>query len=143
MRLNYRTIFLVLILTLLPSGAVEAQTQNNTNAAETHQQPDARTAKIREQVSKLGVGHKITVDLRQGDDFHGSISNVGEDSFEIVEVDQRQHLTIRYDEVKKVMGYYGDRGAFGHRPNPHRSLLIGAGLVGFLLALAVIIGSGG
>ena len=143
MRLKNRTLFLSLAFALLLAGVAEGQTESNTNAARAHAQLDAHAAKIREQVKVMGLGHKITVDRRQGEDLHGSISNVGEESFEIVEVDQRQHVTVRYDEVKKVRGVYGGRGASGHRPNPRTSLLIGAGVLGFLFAVAVIVGGGG
>jgi len=91
----------------------------------------------------MGVGHKITVDVKQGEDLHGAVSKIDEQSFEIVEVDQRQHVTIRYDEVKKVRGVYGDMGAFGHRPNPRTGLLVFGGLLGFLLTIAILVGKGG
>jgi len=140
LRLKNLALFLSLAFALLLASGVKGQTQNNTNAAQQAARLDTHAAKIREQVKGMGVGHKITVDRRQGEDLHGSISDVGEESFEIVEVDQRQHVTVRYDEVKKVRGVYGDRGASGHRPNPRTSLLIGAGVIGFLFAVALIVG---
>jgi len=88
------------------------------------------------------MGHKITVDLRQGEDLHGSISNVGEESFEIVEVDQRQRVTVRYGEVRKVRGVYGEPNALGRRQNPRIGYFVVGGILGFLFVVAAIAAGG-
>jgi hypothetical protein len=51
---------------------------------------DKNAARIRAQVEDLGVGHRITVKMQNGDYYHGTVSKIGSDSFEIAEVDLAQ-----------------------------------------------------
>ena len=54
-----------------------------------------------------GLGRTITVIIEDGTDLHGSIKYVGEEEFDIAEVDQRRLVTVRYGDVKKVRSGYG------------------------------------
>ena len=48
---------------------------------------DKNASHIRAQVEDLGVGHKITVTMKNGDHYHGTISKIDSDSFEAAETD--------------------------------------------------------
>ena len=90
---------------------------------------------IRDKVQQIGISNKITVVLKTGIENYGAVSDIGSDSFQIVEVDQRVRITIRYDEVKKVRANYGGKGFAGKRPNPLWGVIAGVALVGILVAL--------
>ena len=70
------------------------------------------------------------------------MAEIGTDTFEIIEVDLKQRMTIRYDELKKVRANYGGRGFGGKRPNPRTGLIVGIALVGGLIALLAAVGGG-
>lgn len=95
------------------------------------QAPDS----IRDKVQKIGISNKITVVHKTGRESYGAVADIGSDSFQIVEVDQRVKMTIRYDEVKKVRANYGGKGFAGKRPNPLWGVIAGVALVGLLVAL--------
>jgi hypothetical protein len=63
-------------------------------------------------VSRIGISQTITVIIADADDLHGTIINIGGESFDLAEVDQRRLVTVRYEEVKKV------RSGYAPRPNP-------------------------
>jgi hypothetical protein len=98
--------------------------------------------KIREGVEKIGISRKITVIFKTGQENYGAVAEIGTDTFQIVEIDQKQKLTIRYDEVKKVRGNYGGKGFAGKRPDPRWGLIAGAALIGGLFAIVVLAGGG-
>lgn len=88
------------------------------------------------QVQKIGLANKLTVIMHSGDEYHGTIKKIETESFEITEVDQKQVLTIKYSEIKKIRKGYGSKGINGKRINPRNSLIVGVtfigGLIGFL-----------
>jgi hypothetical protein len=98
--------------------------------------------KIREGVEKIGISKKITVIFKTGEENYGAVAEIGTDTFQIVEIDQKQKLTIRYDEVKKVRGNYGGKGFAGKRPDPRWGLIAGAALIGALFAIVALAGGG-
>jgi hypothetical protein len=95
------------------------------------------TAKIRDQVNDLPVGGKLTVRKIDGTEYHGNLQAIDGATFSIREVDLKQIVTLRYDEVARVSKNYGGKGIGGRRVNPRRSLIIGLIVVGGLIALAV------
>lgn len=90
---------------------------------------------IRDKVQQIGISNKITIVLKTGHENYGAVADIGSDSFQIVEVDQRLKMTIRYDEVKKVRANYGGKGFAGKRPNPLWGVIAGVALVGILVAI--------
>jgi hypothetical protein len=99
---------------------------------------DKVASRIRAQVEDFGVGHKITVKLKNGDQYHGTISKMDPDSFEIAEVDLAQVVKFRYAEIKSIYGDYGTKNVFGNRPNPKTSMIVAAGVLGGLMLLVVL-----
>lgn len=51
---------------------------------------DKDAARIREKIEDLGVGHRLTVKMKNRDYYHGTISKTEPASFEIAEVDLAQ-----------------------------------------------------
>ena len=88
------------------NGQAEAKDQAgskpNAQAAQRPAPVDKQAEKIKRTVNKVAVGQRITVFLKNGDTMHGTLAQVGEDDFQISEVDRRQTFTLRYDEVKQV-----------------------------------------
>jgi hypothetical protein len=98
--------------------------------------------KIRDDVEKIGISKKITVIFKTGQENSGAVAEIGTDTFQIVEIDQQQKLTIRYDEVKKVRSNYGGKGFAGKRPDPRWGLIAGAALIGGLITIAALAAGG-
>jgi hypothetical protein len=71
---------------------------------------DRRAEKVRRRVQKIGLSQTVTVIMPHEDDLHGTIIGIGEQSFQLAEVDLRQTITVRYGDVKKVRS--------GYRPFP-------------------------
>jgi hypothetical protein len=101
---------------------------------------DKDAARIREKIEDLGVGHKLTIELKNGDHYHGAISKMDPASFEMAEVDLSQVVKFQYAEIKSLYGDYGQKNVFGKRPNPKKSSFIALGaLVGVLLIPIIIV----
>jgi hypothetical protein len=120
------------------------QTVTKPNAQAGQKQPapsEKQIEKVMHDVFNVGVGQRMTVFLRNGDTLHGTLAQIREETFEVSEVDMRQTLTVRYDEVKKIRGGYGGVNLFtGKTTNaPPRGVRIAlfSGLA-FLLALPII-----
>ncbi|MEP7273268.1 MAG: hypothetical protein ABI882_17345, partial [Acidobacteriota bacterium] len=60
------------------------------------------SGKIRDAVENIGISNKMTVVFKNGGENYGAVSDIGTDTFQIVEIDQKQKLIIRYDEVRKI-----------------------------------------
>jgi hypothetical protein len=100
---------------------------------------DKVASRIRAQVEDFGVGHKITVKLKNGDHYHGTISKTDPDSFEIAEVDLAQVVKFRYAEIKSIYGDYGTKNVFGNRPNPKTSMITTLAVIGGLFTFLAIL----
>ena len=122
-------IYVLLLCSLLMCPP--AQSQKVTSTA------DAAT-KIWEQVFKLGVGHDITVKTISGASYHGQISRVDDNEFEIREVDLHQKIHWYYSEVKSVRGDYSSKNIFGKRHNTRYDQVITAGGLGGIMLLILL-----
>jgi len=101
---------------------------------------DKDAARIREKIEDLGVGHRLTVKLKNGDYYHGTISKMDSASFEMAEVDLAQVVKFQYAEIKSLYGSYGEKNVFGKRPNPKTSSYVALGaLIGVLLVPILIV----
>lgn len=106
-----------------PANAPQQQLPPTAQAAQTpaparQQKPaplDKRAAKVRRSVQKIGLNQTITVIMPKEDDLHGTVIGIGEESFQLAEVDLRQTITVRYGDVKKVRRGYA----------PHPNLFTG------------------
>lgn len=115
----------------------EAQAGQTQQPAPTEKQVE----KIMRTVFNVGVGQRMTVFLKNGDTLHGTLAQIEEDSFQVSEVDMRQTLTVRYDDVKKVRSGYGGINLFtGKRTSPRRGVRIALlSTLAATLALPIII----
>ena len=117
-----------LLLFCLLIACSQAQSQTKADAAE----------KIWEKVFKLGVGHDITVKTLTGRSYHGQISRIADNEFEIREVDLTQTMRWYYSEVQSVRGDYSSKNIFGKRHNPRNDEIITAGGLGGIMLLVLL-----
>ena len=97
-----------------------------------------QATKIWERIFKLGLGHDITVKTVSGVSYHGKISRIDDNEFEIREVDLNQKIRLNYAEVRSVRGDYGPKNVFGKRHNPRADEVITAGGLGGILLLILL-----
>ncbi len=121
-----------------PAGDAAAKTEPTKQ-----QKADAkRIEKLKRVVDKVGVGRRITVFLRNGDDLHGTVSRVGAEDFDVAEVDLKQLITVRYEFVEKAREGYGNVNLFtGRRRSPRKGTSLGilAGAMFVAIGLPLIL----
>src|SRR4051794_19659434 len=88
-----------------------------------------KTAKVKEKITKLGIGRKARIDVKTNDGHEvvGWVSDRHDEDF-VVTDDLNEVKTIRYEDVNKIVGKNLSTG---------QKILIGFG-VGFAAALALI-----
>jgi hypothetical protein len=95
--------------------------------------------KIKRDVESLGRGNRVTVVLRNGNEYYGAIGDTAEDSFELLEIDLKQTMTIAYRDVTKVRSGFGNPNPFNGkrwRPGWHiAGIAIAVGLTVVLFAV--------
>ena len=95
--------------------------------------------KIKDDVDRIGIGGKITVILKSGEERYGSVSDIASTSFEVTDVDLKQKVTIDYADVKKVRRNYGGKNYIsGKRPDPKWGIIAGVAIFGTLLILVAV-----
>lgn len=126
--------------TVTPSQPATTQTQKPAAPPQSPSRAplDKRAEKVRRSIERIGMSQPITVIMPREDDLHGTIIKIGEQSFELAEVDLRQAITVRYSDVKKVRkGYRPHPDIFtGERNTPPKGVRI-ATFVGIFGALAL------
>ena len=110
---------------------------NAPTAAQNTPVLNPRAEKIAIQVIKFGVDQDVTVSTGKKE-YHGAISKIEDESFQLAEVDLNQVLTISYDEVKKIRKGYGEKNMIGKRVNPRTGTIIGIAVIAGIIALAFI-----
>lgn len=100
---------------------------------------DKDAARIREKIEDLGVGHRLTVKMKNGDYYHGTVSKVDPAGFEMAEVDLAQVVKFQYAEIKSLYGSYGEKNLFGKRPNPKKSGFIALGVLAGVLLIPILL----
>ena len=152
MRRTHLTLLLALSLLLTQTRPALAQgASGDGNAAgaaakgePTKQQKAAakRIEKLKRVVDKVGVGRRLTVFLKNGEDLHGTVSRVGAEDFDVAEVDLKQLITVRYEFVEKVReGYGGINLLTGRRRSLRKGTNIGifAGVMFVAIGLPLIL----
>ncbi len=135
MRHSLLAILASLALLITSNHLCFAQT-NPANSSQMQQVQAAALEKLKKEVEKIGIGRKITVIRLDEREFYGSVSNIEAGGFKIDEVDLKQTVSFKYNELKKVRKEYGGKNyAVGKRVNPRRSFLIGAAIVGGLFLI--------
>lgn len=129
-----KTVFMTLTLLTMLFCAVIADAQSSA----------LDTAKTKARITKLGVGADVTVAERGGKTFHGSIGQIGPDTFTISEVDLKANVEIRYDQVKRLeKGYSPASPITGQRTSPKTRKIIGfvalgAAVVAIIALIAIL-----
>jgi len=98
--------------------------------------PNPAAEKIRLRAQALSPGAKVTVNMRDGNQYCGGLLATMADSFSMQEVDLHRTLTLRYEEVEKLRKGYGGRNIRGKRIYPRTSLIT---IVAFTLGLLTLI----
>ena len=146
MRRTHLTLLLALslLLTQTRPALARAQAAGDGKAATVRSEPtkqqkdDAkRVEKLKRVVNKVGVGHRITVFHKNGgDDLHGTVARIGEEDFDVAEVDLKQLITVRYESAEKVREGYGGINLFtGKRVSPRKGTDVA--LLGAVLFVAI------
>ncbi|HEV8426453.1 MAG TPA: hypothetical protein VGQ41_00975 [Pyrinomonadaceae bacterium] len=97
---------------------------------------DQHSDKMKRNILKLGVGHQVTAVLKDGLEYHGAITEIGDESFKLAEIDLKQVFTVRYDNVKKLYRDYGEKEPIFGR-NPKRQAIILVSIMTFLTVALV------
>ncbi|MBD0369274.1 MAG: hypothetical protein ICV60_00355 [Pyrinomonadaceae bacterium] len=117
----------------------------SSNAGQTATAPaplDDKARKIRRMVQKIGVAGRLTLYLKNGEEFYGSVVSYDEESLRIAEIDLKQVVTVQYRNIKRIREDYGKRDPLtGQRSNPPKGFKIGlsVGLLFVALALPIIV----
>lgn len=96
--------------------------------------------RFRRPVAGLPIGEAVTVDLLNGVTRSGRIHSIEPESFSIREVDLQQVVTIRYDEVRRIVKGIGGRGFGGRRVNPRTNRIAALAVLGGLVVLLIVAG---
>jgi hypothetical protein len=123
-----RVLVALICLSVLTSTSVFARTQETArNSSETSadtKEPaktkesrqsatkPTRPEDIKKKVASMGIAKRVTVILQNGNEYYGGISKIGEESFEVAEIDLKQQITVAYEDVRKIKSGFG-------KPNPH------------------------
>ena len=104
-----------------------------------NQSAQANIDRIKQRVTKFGVGNKITVRMG-GKEFYGTIQSIDAAGFQIYEVDQKHTVDFRYDEVDQVAKGYGTLDPLSGKRvrNQKKGTFAFIGIVGGLLVLLVV-----
>jgi hypothetical protein len=94
--------------------------------------------RFRRMVAGFPIGEAVTVDLLDGAARHGRIRSIEPDSFSILEVNLKQVVTIRYDEVRRILKGIGRPGAGGRRVDPRTNHIAGLAILGGLVVIAIV-----
>ena len=126
-----------LALALTAPATLLAQTQPAPSGNTARAKP-SESEKVKEKVNALGIGHRVTVVLRNGNEYYGALGESGDDGFELSEVDLNQKITIAYSDVKKVRNGFGNPNKFnGKRWHPGWHIAGLLTVIGLTVALAV------
>jgi hypothetical protein len=95
-------------------------------------------AKIKNRVKSIGIAGRVTVVLTNNNEYYGAIRQIGEDSFQLADVDLKEQITISYDEVKKVISGFGKPNPFnGKRWHPSWHIAGVAAVIGLTVLIVV------
>jgi hypothetical protein len=136
-------IVVICVTVFLLLNGMRSFSQTQPTGSQTSQKSSNQLAeKIKQQITKRGRDKNVTVIMLNKTEYAGSVHSIEPDRFTVYEVDQKQLIDIKYDEVKKVLNGYGGKGISGKRVHEKRSLIVGAAILGGLL-IAVLIGAHG
>ena len=97
----------------------------------------AQAAKVKARAETLPIGGRVTVNMRDGAQYCGTIGSLDAESLLVHEVDLKQDLTLRYDQIERVRKDYGRPGFGGRRVYPRTSRITGLIVVGVLVGIVI------
>jgi ribosome-binding protein aMBF1 (putative translation factor) len=116
---------------------VSDEKQQTTNKASARPKP-SDAERIRRSVEEFGIGKRVTVVLRNGNEYYGAITEAASESFELSEIDLNQKIPIAYSDVKKVRSGFGNPNPYnGKRWHPGWHIAAAAAVVGITVALII------
>jgi hypothetical protein len=138
--------FAVFLMNLpLMDGSVFAasrfQTTQNPQTVNSSPQVDKQLQQIKSQLRKIGIGGTVTLFMKNSDEFHGTISQLDDDSLQIAEVDRRATFTVKLVDIRKVRQGLGYVNVFTGRrvTRSHTARIFGLILATAAIALPVIL----
>jgi hypothetical protein len=91
-------------------------------------------------VRSLSAGAEVTLLMKGKPEYHGDLRDSGERSFSLYEVDEKQTITIQYEDVKKVrLGYGGYNSVAGRHVDPARSRIVVIAVVAGLVVIVALV----
>ena len=129
---------IALTMALGGPASLDGQTKSAPSDKTARAKPSG-SEKIKQKVEALGVGRRVTVLLRNGNEYYGALGESSAASFELSEIDLNQKITIAYSDVKNVRSGFGNPNQFNGkrwRPGWHiAAVLIVTGVtVGLIIA---------
>lgn len=95
--------------------------------------------KIHNAIRLLPPGQELTVLMKRRLSYHGDLREARDDSFSLYEVDERQTLTIAYEDVKKIRrGYGGYNSISGRHVDPLHNRIAAIAVLGGLVVILVV-----
>ena len=96
--------------------------------------------KIRDKIKALAPGDKVTIVRKDKPSYHGDLRKVDDRSFSVYEVDEKQIVTVQYEEVRKVRhGYGGYNSISGRHVDPLHSRIAVIALAGSLVVIVLAV----
>ncbi len=121
----------ILLFALLVADSNLAEAQTGTTLSR-------HATKVKHKVTNLGVRATVIVVRKSGPDLQGRIESIEDSTFTVADVGQNQPVTVAYEDVRKL-DTDGTIVATGRKtPNPHKSVIIGACVMGGLVAFLAI-----
>jgi len=116
-------------------AAPRFQTGQNPQTVNSSPQVDKQLQKIKSELRKIGIGGTVTLFMKNSDEFHGTISQLDDDSLQLAEVDRRTTFTVKLADIRKIRQGLGYVNVFtGRRVTRSHSLRV----FGLILATAAI-----
>jgi hypothetical protein len=149
-----------LILSLLMANATKVSTFARENSADKHASEQAAASQpasdpapaqkkskeaaaaeeVKRKIVAMGIASRVTVVLKNGNEYYGAISGIEDDRFQLSEIDLKREVAIGYTDVKKVRSGFGNPNPLnGKRWHPAwhiAGLAIAAGLLVVTIAAA-------
>jgi len=139
MRKTVTCFLLVLCLFHTKTIVSFAQSSSNNDTNQNNNKLDPQAEKIKKKIEKVGQGNDITVFLKDGREFYGSVKSIEPDLVLIYEVDVNKLLEFNYTEIKKVVKGYGEIRPNGtRRKESKKSKFLGIAIFTFIIAFNLV-----
>ena len=136
--MNDKPILFLVCLLLAFLGVITVTTRAHGQAPVTDS-----AKKIREKITKIGIGGEITIEQRAAKTLHGAVVQINADTVLISEVDLKANVEVHYDQIKSVdKGYSHADPLTGKRMPPKTRKIIGWSVLAAVGVLIIVIAKG-